>query len=57
MYEWIWKIFCDRLESEVRALGNRDLRVRDDGAGEVPFHVRQPHVEAGQGLRFAGLRK
>ena len=57
MYEWIWKIFCDRLESEVRALGNRDLRVRDDGASQKSVHVRQPHIEASQSLRFAGLRK
>ena len=57
MYEWIWKIFCDRLESEVRALGNRDLRVRDDGVSQKSVHVRQPHTEASQSLRFAGLRK
>jgi hypothetical protein len=51
LHDRFWTLFCDRLESEVRALGDRDLRVRDDDKRKAEVRHRAPNTKANQSLR------
>ena len=44
------QIFRDWLECEVRALGDRAVRVQEHGGGEEAVRDELPHVEADQDL-------
>ena len=42
------QVFRDRMECEVRALGDRALRVQEHGSGEEAVRDELPHVETDQ---------
>lgn len=53
MYDRIWQIFCDRLESEVRALDNRDGGECEHECGKEAVHCDVPDTETSESLRTA----
>ena len=54
-YEWLWKIFCDRLECEVRALDNGGVRVRYDGERQAQIHYAVSNAQASTSSRAERL--
>lgn len=55
MYDRIWQVFCDRLESEVRSMDNRDYRMCNDDSSEETIRTSEPNIEAYQGVRIEGV--
>lgn len=54
-YEWIWTVFCNRLESEIRALDDGGIRMSDDGSSKETIHSTAPDTEASEGIPLEGL--
>ena len=54
-YEWIWTVFCNRLESEVRALDDGGVRMSNDGSGKETIHSTAPNAQASEGVPLEGL--
>jgi hypothetical protein len=57
MYDRFWQVFCDRLESEIRALGNGSCGMCNDDSGKEKIYASKPNAQTNQSLSVARSMK